>query len=345
VGGQPVLGATALNTSTEWISAVLAVLAAAVYVLGMSLQQRANLHVMKVAADAGTPNDAGARKVLRSGLWWVGMGTMVVGFVLHATALGLGSLAVVQPLQVTEIIFMVPASAWVAHTAIARRDWYSAGAVAVGLALFLVATQPGQGGEVATGPNRWLLVFALILVAAAALFEAGRRNRTYRAARFGAMTGVVFGLQGAVLKQATGQLGDIEVSDVSTWWAIPAVTVVNLAALVGQNVAMRAGRLSSALSIITVVTPAVSTVLGIALFGETLSTTPSNVVIAGVGVGITVGGVIRLAASPALLAVEAEETAEPTSTLGPGIDGATSNPIEPRLGSPHAGQPVVDEQR
>jgi drug/metabolite transporter (DMT)-like permease len=304
---DPVLAATALNSSAEWIAAVIAILAAGVYVIGMALQQKGNLAVMTRAAEAGRPQDAGARKVLANGLWWVGMATMIFGFVLHAVALGIGSLAVVQPLQVTEIIFMIPASAWVAHVAITRRDWLSAAAVAVGLAMFLVATQPGQGDEVASGPSGWLVTFAAVAAAAVALYLVAQRETRYRAALLGAMTGVVFGLQAAVLKQATGQLGDIELGDASTWWAIPTVMAVNLVALVGQNLAMRAGRLSAALSTITVLTPAVSTLLGIALFGETLNSAPLNIVAATIGVAVTVAGVVQLAASPALLAAEGDE--------------------------------------
>lgn len=299
-----VVAATSLDSSSEWISAVVSVVAAGVYVTGMALQQKGNLAVMTRAAEQGTPGDAGARKVLSNGIWWAGMATMVLGFVLHATALGLGSLAVVQPLQVTEIIFMVPASAWVAHVAIRHRDWYAAGAVAAGLALFLIATQPGQGGEVSSGSGSWLVVTGCVFAAVALLLLGARRLPRYRAALLGAMTGVIYGLQGALLKQATGELGDIRLADVATWWGIPAVIAVNVAAIVGQNLAMRAGRLSAALSTITVATPVVSTIIGVTLFGEQLSTTPLALVGAGVGFTITVVGVVLLAASPALLAAD-----------------------------------------
>lgn len=339
---EPLLGATALNSSGEWIAALIAILAAGVYVIGMAFQQKGNLAVMARAAEAGTPDDAGARKVLANGLWWVGMGTMILGFVLHAVALGLGSLAVVQPLQVTEIIFMIPASAWVAHVAITRRDWLSAGAVAIGLAMFLIATQPGQGNEVAGGPSGWITAFVLVFGAAAVLYVTGQRTPRYKAALLGAMTGVIYGLQGALLKQATGQLGDTVAGDVSTWWAIPTVMVVNVIALVGQNLAMRAGRLSAALSTITVFTPAVSTLLGITLFGETLNSSAPNVAVAALGVIITVAGVVQLAASPALLAVEGDREDSATGS-GATIDSPPLAPIVPPLDPAFLESTAIDD--
>ncbi|MCC5951353.1 MAG: DMT family transporter [Acidimicrobiia bacterium] len=303
-GGTILAAGTALDSAEEWQSAVLSVVAAAVYVAGMALQQRGNLQVMERAAAAG--EDRSGRKVLTNLVWWAGMATMAAGFALHAVALGFGSLVVVQPLQVTQVMFMVPASAWVAHTAIRRNDWLAASAVAVGLALFLLAGRPGEGGSVDVGEGSWLIVAAASALGATVLAVASRWVPTYAAALLGTATGVIYGLQGAILKQATGQVGDASLAEVATWWAIPAVVAVNLCALVGQNLALRAGRLSSALATIAVATPVVSAAIGLWLFGETLHTAPLSLAGMAVGIALTVVGVSRLAASPSLLAIETD---------------------------------------
>lgn len=297
-------GESAINHWAELVSGVLAVVAAGVFVAGMALQQKGNLVVMERAV-ADPERSSGAATVVRNPIWIAGAVTMVLGFVLHAGALGLGSIVVVQPLQVSQIIFMVPASAWVVHAAIRRQDWIGAGLVVAGLAAFIVATQPTEGSNTVGGWEGWVWGTVGIVLLTALLWALAGRVPPYQAALMGTAVGVLYGLEAAVLKQAVGQIGDGPTfTAISTWWAIPSILLVCVALVFLQNVAMRAGRLSASLSTITVVSPISSAVLGILLFDEAISTTAPAVTGALAGGVLATVGVVLLARSPALVAAD-----------------------------------------
>jgi drug/metabolite transporter (DMT)-like permease len=100
----------------------------------------------------------------------------VAGFVLHGVALAIWSLTLVQILQVSQIVFMVPLSVWVAHVALRRGDWAGGALVGVGLVGLLLALSAGQDtrqGSVAS----WTLVCAGSAVAIAVLVLWGRRSQ------------------------------------------------------------------------------------------------------------------------------------------------------------------------
>lgn len=312
-------GESAVNEWGELIAGIVAVVAAGVFVGGMALMQKGNLLVMERAQRDPT-RTSGAVATVTHPIWIVGAVTMAVGFGLHAVALGLGSIAVVQPLQVSQIIFMVPFSAWVVHASIRRQDWLGAGLVVAGLAAFIVATQPTEGVDTVGGWEGWVLWTGIILAVTVALWLVAYRVPPYKAALMGTAVGVLYGLEAGVLKQAVGQLGDGPVfTEISTWWAIPSILAICVALVFLQNVAMRAGRLSASLSTITVVSPISAAVLGIALFEESISTTPLAIVGALAGTTVAIVGVVMLARSPALLAAdeaeEAEDVPEPESAM------------------------------
>ena len=53
------------------------------------------------------------RRLLHSPLWLVGWATNMIGFLVQAAALHFGSVALVQPLLVTQLLFALPlASVW-----------------------------------------------------------------------------------------------------------------------------------------------------------------------------------------------------------------------------------------
>jgi drug/metabolite transporter (DMT)-like permease len=97
----------------------LAVVSAFAYTLGLALQQKANV----ATVGAGGSRATTVWRVVSSRWWIAGFVLGVAGFFLHGVALAVGSLTLVQILQVSQIVFMVPMSAWVAHAALRRRDW------------------------------------------------------------------------------------------------------------------------------------------------------------------------------------------------------------------------------
>jgi drug/metabolite transporter (DMT)-like permease len=235
--------------------------------------------------------------------WWLaGFALGLVGFLMHGVALAAGSLTLVQVLQVTQIVFMVPLSAWVAHLALRRQDWIGGALVAVGLVGLLAAARPGDDTR-AGSPVSWTTATVAAAAIVAALVLVARRSR-WRAPVLGAAAGVVFGLEAATLKVASDDLADGfswgALLGLATWATLGAAI---LGVLI-QNLALRAGSLASAQASLTISSPLVSGLLGAWIFGERLDVSPATIVAAVVCVVAAVAGVVLLSRSDALVASE-----------------------------------------
>jgi drug/metabolite transporter (DMT)-like permease len=300
MGGGAMMGvmAVAMSPAAVAVSAVLAVASAFTYTFGLALQQKANLATPATSA-------SGARTAVRVVLhpWWLmGFGLGVVGFFMHGVALAAGSLTLVQVLQVSQIVFMVPLSAWVAHLALRRQDWLAGALVAVGLVGLLVAARPGDDTR-AGSPVSWTIALAVSAAVVTGLVVAARGS-PWRAPILGAAAGVVFGVEAATLKVASDNVADGfswgTVLGLATWATLGAAVVGVLI----QNLALRAGSLASAQASLTISSPVVSGVLGAWIFGERLDVNPATVVAAVACVAVAVVGVVLLSRSDALVASE-----------------------------------------
>jgi drug/metabolite transporter (DMT)-like permease len=290
--------------SAQVVAGVLAVVAAVVYTWGLALQQRGNLDAIRLEAGGDARHSQIITTVTRP-LWMLGFLVGLVGFSMHAVALTIGSLALVQPLQVTQMIFMVPFSAWVAQSSMQAREWRGAILVLVGLGIFLVVTQPTLGNDLGqTGP--WMSMLALWACVTVGLLVLGMRFGTLRASLFGAAAGTLYGVQGALVKQGLGvfEADGFTIEVIVTNWAIWLMLLAGASALTVQNLALRAGRLSAAQTTITVFSPVVSSVIGFVVFDEAISDGPAAIVGMVVGSAVAVWGVTMLARSPSLVAVE-----------------------------------------
>ncbi|BCB91748.1 hypothetical protein Psuf_090610 [Phytohabitans suffuscus] len=129
----------------------LGLLAAFLFAASASLQQH-SAHVAKQSLGSSpahgrvrssvAPLPALARRLVRSRLWLVGWATNLVGFLTQAAALHFGSVALVQPLLVTQLLFALPmATAW-SRRRPSRLAWMSAAAISGGVAIFLAVRGP-----------------------------------------------------------------------------------------------------------------------------------------------------------------------------------------------------------
>src|SRR3954453_2114260 len=120
-------------------AAVIAALASAFcFALAAALQQREALAV-------NVPGVANLRLLTQLGrrpLWLAGVGCDIVSVALHVLALSLATLAVVQPLGVTGIVFAIPLAAVLRRKRIRGSEIAAAAAVAVGLVVFLRSLTP-----------------------------------------------------------------------------------------------------------------------------------------------------------------------------------------------------------
>jgi hypothetical protein len=121
-----------------------------------------------------------------------------------------------------------------------------------------------------------------------------------RAVLLGIFAGLVWGVQGALLKE-TAELVEDGLADALTAWPLYATAVLGLVGLTTQNVALRAGRLAVAAALITVVNPVASSIIGLAAFDETMRSGVAVAIVALAAAGAVMWGVALLSRTAASL--------------------------------------------
>ncbi|MFI2708476.1 hypothetical protein ACH5WX_13130, partial [Nocardioides sp. CER28] len=112
----------------------VAACSAAGFAVSSSLQHHANADLPD---DVGTA--AAVRALLRRRRWVVGQGLALAAFLLHAVALRLGVLVLVQPVVVSGIVVAVPIRAALGRRLPGRGEVGTVAVTATGLAIFLIA--------------------------------------------------------------------------------------------------------------------------------------------------------------------------------------------------------------
>lgn len=274
---------------------VLALVASVFFAAGSVIQQRAASH-------------APPEKVLsfslviwlaRRPLWLSGIALSTVGNVASAIALGAGNAALVQPLQVTRLLFALPlAAAWVRRS-VPVRDWMGAVATAVGLAIFIVAGRPHQGATSTAPPLDWVIVGGTIVALALALVLIGRQLDAIREAPLlAAAAGMLFGLQGALTHDAIDALetGGL-FAMLQTWQAYGVLACALVGILLTQS-AFNLAPLSASFPTLVVAEPLAAIAIGVGVQGGVLDLSPLTFAGALVGLAIMITGVYVLASSP-----------------------------------------------
>jgi hypothetical protein len=262
-----------MNTNTP--VAVVTALAAAL-VLGISsvADQRSTKRVQMTRA--GSPRIL--RELVRQPLWLIAIGANVVGFALQVVALDFGSLAVVQPLLVCDLVFAVLLSRWLAFRrgeALpgGRRGLIAllagVGAATVGVAGFLFAGRPSGGhGDLGFGVFIPLVIGLVVLVGGCLLVAA--KNEDLRPLALALGCGLNYGVAAFSIKLVTTEFGG-GAGRVFTDWPIYVLAVVGpLGFILNQDAFQEGTFLAPVQAIITTTDPVISIALGVLWLGVVL---------------------------------------------------------------------------
>lgn len=301
------LGATAA------VAVALALLAAIAYPGANALQQKAHLRDLHHEAQAGAARVAAG--ILHQPIWWIGSVVGFAGVLSQAAASALAPLVLVTPVLALQLVFLVPASAWVVHARMTGRDWLAAALTTTGMACALLALRPNSGVDI--GPGRdWLAAAVVCAGCFTFLWVLSVAESPFRAALRGAAAGVHAGFVGALVKQI--------VEDPSFGnWAVWVMSVLGVMNVVWINAALRAGRLSTAMTMMVVSGTIVASGIGIYVFDETLTLTPLVGVVSAIALAVVAAGILLLARSPSLLALGKETAVDGASPDEASTSGAT----------------------
>jgi drug/metabolite transporter (DMT)-like permease len=231
--------------------------------------------------------------VTRQWRWLLGMAASLSGLVLHALALHLGAIAVVQPLVVTGLVFSFLFRAALDRALPHRATMGWALLTGLGLTVFLVAGGSPTGGRSASAPGTAaVLVAGAVAVAAAWLVAA--RVPAHAGFLLGAAAGVVFGLIAGTLKATTlaaagGPAG------LFTSWPVYVLVVLGATGFLLNQRSYHAAPLSRSLPVSNTLNPLVALVFGVVGFGERPPSAPGRLAAEAVGLAFVLTGVFLLA--------------------------------------------------
>ena len=229
--------------------------------------------------------------LVREPLWLMAIGANVAAFALQVTALSFGSLAVVQPLLVFDLVFAVLIARSVLWDpsmfppGTKRWDpvlWSGIGAATLGVAGFLAIGQPTSGNADIGFGVLVPLAIALVVVVGGCLVVASR-NENLRPLALALACGVNYGVAAFSIKLVTSEFG-AGPARVFTNWPIYMLAVTGPAGFILNQNAFQQGKfLAPVQAIITTADPVISIALGIlwldarlrggpaAIFGEVAS--------------------------------------------------------------------------
>ena len=237
-------------------------------------------------------------QLLRRPMWLGGIGAMVCGQLLGAAALDRGTLALVEPIMATNVLFALPLSAVWHRRRLGRREWVGAVSLIVGLAAFVVAGDPyGGQADHLPWPN-WLIAMGSIVVVAALAVSLGRRAAPYREATYLAVgAGVLYGLQDALTQRTEVGFSSGVLGALASWPPYVLVGVAVVALLLNQS-AFEAAPLDASLPATTVAEPLAGIAFGVGVYGEHLSLQWPLLAVEVAGVAAMIAGVVLVARSP-----------------------------------------------
>lgn len=247
------------------IAALLAVIAALMSGVGDVIRQRSAQEI----TDQQVGHLALLRMSLRDVRWWLGGIAAVASFTLQAVALSLGSVVLVQALQVTALLFALPVYAWLTKHRLSRREWVWAVLLAGAVAVFVMVGEPAAGYQRAS-LDSWAVV-AMVIGPAMAFCVLGAR--LWSGPLAAVLLALVSASSWALFAVLTKAVVDVLPDGPGALLRAPELYGWLLVAVLGtifQQSAFRASALTASLPTMTVAEPLVASVLGVTVLGETL---------------------------------------------------------------------------
>lgn len=233
-------------------------------------------------------------------VWLSGIVLMIGGQLLGATALGLASLSVVEPLLSTNLLVALAIAWWASRQRWARRDVVAAVALTLGVAGFVLAAHPGASSAHAAS-GRSLTYLGLVMAPVLACVIAGRRGTGRpRGAALSAAAGLLFGLQDGLTRQLLSQFAQRGLAAVLVSWTGYTLLGTAVVGLLLAQSAFQAAPLAASLPPMTVAEPLIGIGYGVGVFGEPLRLTPLWLACEMMALVVMVAGLVAVSRSQVL---------------------------------------------
>jgi len=266
------------------------------------------------------------RHVLGRPVWFLGFSTMVGAFLFQALALDHGGLTVVQPLLVTELVFLVIIlRVWFGRT-LGWREAFGTVAAVAGLATFLAVSDQGGGNAIPTDGEWLLVVVACVGAVVVAVLMTRFGTRPWRSAWFGASAAISFALCAAFIKATTTIYQEHGFVALFGHFEPYCIAGAGLAGLFLTQNAFHAGPITASQATLVIVDPIASIVIGVSLFDDNLRGGIGILAVDALALAVMSLGIFVLCHSPLIVETTAEDRLVrrgPSESPRPGTAGAS----------------------
>jgi drug/metabolite transporter (DMT)-like permease len=233
------------------------------------------------------------QSLARNRLWVLGWFVNFGGFCAQAAALHAGSVAIVQPILVTELLFTLILVSFADRTRPYRTETLGGLLIAAGVVVFLIA----RGGVDDDAPvHRGLVLLATIAGAAAVgilVIASTGRSPLAHSAGIAAAAGLCFAISAVLIKLTAIDLFDHGVRTAATDWTGYTLAVTSVTGALLEQEAFRSGPLSITLSVVTITNPVASYAIGVLAFEVSIPTDAGTLAqLTGAAAAMTAGSVL-----------------------------------------------------
>lgn len=253
-------------------------------------------------AEGGIAGEGLMRTLVTRPRWWLGMLAYLIAYGLQVWAVSLGPVVVIQPLIAAQLVFALLLGTFFMGRRADAREWWGAISVTLGLAGFIVGTNPSNGSTEASDFGWTVSVGVTAGLTALCLLVGGRSQGAMRSTLYGTAAGLCWGFMIVLMKMVTqrmetgeGVAGLLEVLFLDPFFYGLLVTAIGGFILLQK--AFAAGSLTHALVSYTVVEIVLAVVLGILLFREQPQTDLFSLIVTGFSSVLMLAGIVWLASS------------------------------------------------
>ena len=270
-------------------------------------------------------------RLARNRIWLTGLAAAAIGVVLHAAALGVGALAVVQPLLVTSLALALPIRSLLDRARPSGRQALAAVVLAGAVAVFIAAVHPSAGQSAPHDGGAAAAIAVGVLIAGVSTSVARVRSGRVAGFSLGLAAGTLYGLEGGVLKALVHVAGQGPAA-LMTGWPLWTLAVLGVWALVVHQRAYTHAPLSVSLPALSVANPLAGIAFGVVVFGERPDSAPLALLAAAVSLCVIVASVTVLARASAEVTgvrVDPSDAARPgggTEATAPGVNVRRDSP-------------------
>jgi drug/metabolite transporter (DMT)-like permease len=248
-----------------------------------------------------------SRHVVRRPIWCLGLVSMMGAFLFQAAALSDGGLSLVQPILVTELLFLVVILRVSFGRSLGWREAAGSVLTVAGLALFLSMSNQG-GGNRLPSPAEWVLVTGVCLGAIVGSVSLARTgSRAWRSAWYGVAGGIAFALSASFTKSATTLLNHGGILYMLGHFEPYGIALSGVLGLFLAQQAYHAGPITASQAALLIVDPIASIVIGVGLFGDNLRGGVGSLAIDAVALAVMSLGLFILCHSPLIVNTTAED--------------------------------------